>query len=585
MVKNQFKFVYTFSSYKFNKLRTIHWNRFLTILFFTFVGNLCSFSQNKEDKTKSGFHWNGNISGGLNFQDNVSMTTNGAMNYFAGANVSIGYKSLNIPLSFTFRERTGSFSHPFSRLGIAPAYKWVKVYLGHNSLNLNPYVLSGIQINGYGAELSPGKFRLAFIKGQVKNTKIIIDSLLNHSGLVNPFQRHVLAAKIGYGTQYNYIDIHMLTGNDKSPLQEYQLESQAYKKEANTTLGLSFGLSFFKKILSLKVNSAASAYTYNQDGSPIAASDLNKSSILRTLNSLVTINQTSGTYLAGDAHLSIKLGNFNISGKYQRIDPLYQSFGIFYLRGDNENYTLNSGLNLFKNKVNISGTWGVNRNNLRNQRNNNTLQKVYNVNLNLNPLPYAGIDLQFSNFSFNQEPTIATIDDSLRLIQINKVNGINPYFNFKGKVYSHNIYLNYNKQTISDITNIVELNNESKINNYSINYTLKNKIKKFSIGTNMYYTNTNYANLTRIRKGLVLSFSKPLIKNNLNTKIKFNYSLNQQDLSEEKQQYNIALQSTYSYQQKSSLSFQFLYGKRPNFRLNNQISDVRISSQINISLN
>ncbi|MBP6447785.1 MAG: hypothetical protein KA341_13355 [Saprospiraceae bacterium] len=541
--------------------------------------------QNSKPKNKDGFAWNGGLTGGFYFQDASASNNIAAFNYSVGANVNLSYKKLSIPLSYTYRERTGSFSSPFSRLGIAPKYKWVKLYLGHNTLNFNPYILSGMQMNGIGIELSPGKFRVAYLRGEIKNTKIIIDSLLNHSGIVNPFQRNVTAVKIGYGGQYNYFEMQMITGSDIDKLTQFQDVADAFKREANTVLGSSLGFALFKNKLSFKANTAVSAFTYNQDGPAISEEDFNDNAILRSINSLIKVNQTTGSYFAGDAQLILRLGTFNVGGKYQRIDPFYQSFGVFFMRNDVENYTLNGGLSLFRSRLNLSGSWGLNKNNLRKQRNNQTTQKVYNFQVSMNPVSFAGLDVQISNFSFNQEPLIADVDDSLKLVQVNKVNSFNPHFTFGGSVYAHNIYLNYNQQTLTDITNVAEFNNESEIKSYSFNYNLRNKVKKFTISGNFYHTNTIFSALQRSKTGAVLSFGKNLINNTLNTRLKLNYSINSQDEAESKPQYNVSLNTTYTHQKKINISVQFLYGKRPNFQLNSQLSDVRISGQINYIIN
>lgn len=546
---------------------------------------ITALGQNTKVEKKDGFTWNGGLTGGFYFQDVGASDNATAFNYNLGANVNLAYKKLSIPLSFTYRERTGSFSSPFSRLGIAPKYKWVRLYVGHNTLNFNPYILSGMQMNGLGIELSPGKFRLAYLRGDIKNTKIIIDSLLNHSGIVNPFQRNVTALKIGYGSQYNFLEIQMITGGDQNKLPQYQDVSDGFKREANTVLGSSFGFALFQKKLSFKANTAVSAFTYNQDGPAISEEDLDDNALLRSLNSLIKVNQTTGSYFAGDAQLMLRLGVFQLGGKYQRIDPFYQSFSVFFMRNDVENYTLNGSLSLFRSRLNLSGNWGLNRNNLRKQRNNQTTQKVYNFQASINPVSFAGLDVQLSNFSFNQEPLIANVDDSLKLVQVNKVNSVNPHFTFGGNVYAHNIYLNYNQQTLTDITNVAELNNESEIKSYSFNYNLRNKVKKFTVSGNLYQTNTIFSGLQRSKTGVMLSFGKNLINNTLNTRIKINYSINSQNEAESKSQYNVSLNTSYSLPKKVNVSLQVLYGKRPNFQLNTQLTDIRITGQINYIIN
>lgn len=535
------------------------------------------------NKSKA-FSWQGSINGGLSSISNSQSTNYSPFAYHLGANASINIYGIILPLSFTYRNRTRSYTNPFNRFTLSPTYKWIKLQLGYTNLVFNPYVLSGVQIYGAGIELNPGKLRFGIVKGEIKNTKIIIDTLNEHSGILNPYKREGLGIRLGFGSANNFFDIMILTGIDKSLLSDFSKDSLAFKPQSNTTLGATIGLGFFKNKINFKCNVAGSGYTYNQNGAPIDQIDLENNSLLRTANDLFNLNKTTAAYFAGDASIGLNLGVFNIIAKYQRIDPQYQSFGIFYIRGDNENYTINPNLSLWSGKINLSASYGINQNNLHNFKRDITKQKVYNVSATLSPFSWGGIDLQLSNFNFNQSPVIASIDDSLRFIQINKSNSISPYFSFKNKMYSHNVNLNYGKQSIQEITQNESESNDAYTTNYSVGYYFKSKPQKYGLSASLYFTDNSFRNVKSSRSGITVGMNKMMLNSKLNNRIKFNYSLNSEDGSKKKNQYNLSLQSSYNYSQKGSLAIQAMYGVRPNFKSNSDIQEFRINTQIQIAL-
>ncbi len=55
------------------------------------------------------------------------------------------YGIISCPISFTYSNYGDNFSHPFNfnQFGMQPSYKWLKTYIGYNSMNFSPYTLSG----------------------------------------------------------------------------------------------------------------------------------------------------------------------------------------------------------------------------------------------------------------------------------------------------------------------------------------------------------------------------------------------------------------------------------------------------------
>lgn len=88
--------------------------------------------------------------------------------YQINGRIVFSYKDFSVPVSGSYRDAQFSYDFTFNRLGIAPTYKWVKVYLGWNTIQFSPYTMSGRALNGIGIELKPGDFVFTVIKVKFK---------------------------------------------------------------------------------------------------------------------------------------------------------------------------------------------------------------------------------------------------------------------------------------------------------------------------------------------------------------------------------------------------------------------------------
>lgn len=535
-------------------------------------------------KDKKPFTWSASVNGGLTYINTSNSYNDNPMAYYVGAQCDISIYGFNLPFSLTYRDRVGNYALPFSRFSFNPSYKWAKLHLGDHAMHFNPYVLSGVQISGAGIELTPGIFRFAVVQGELRNTKAIVDSLNNYSGILNPFKRKVIGVKLGIGREQNFFDLHVLTGADENLIPEFNSDTLTNKLEANTTIGSSWAMSLFKRKLSMKFNGAASGYTHNLKGLSISETDLANSALLRTADSWFDINTTTTVLLAGDASVRLNIRGFTIEGKYQRVDPFYKSFGVFLMRGDNENYTVKSTFGLWKSKIQVSGSYGVNRNNLYQQRNNKTLQSIYNFHVGFIPVAWGGLDVEISNFNFDQRPVIANIQDTFRLIQVNKLNSVNPYFNFKTNDFGHNITLNFSMQSIEDLSSIEVNYGDSYVAAASLMYSLKNNIKKYGLNAQLFYNENFFNNILMKRNGITIGANKNFMNNKINSRLRISYSNNYQVNTKALYQYNASFNSSINFSKDGTFSIQAQFGKRPDFKNESHITDLRIFTQINYKL-
>ena len=152
--------------------------------------------------------------------------------WMINGNPTIEVLGVQLPFSFIFSNFENRFYQPFNQFGVSPYYKWVMLHLGYRNINYSPYTLAGYRMMGAGFDLTPKKFRIGFMYGRLKRSTSIDSSMNANPLFIRPaptFKRVAYAAKLGYGTPQNYIDLIYFKGWDK----ENSLGSPA--KRFNTT--------------------------------------------------------------------------------------------------------------------------------------------------------------------------------------------------------------------------------------------------------------------------------------------------------------------------------------------------------------
>ena len=520
------------------------------------------------------FDWSASVNAGTSsVMNNVSNSLYSPFAYSLGLNASISIYGFNLPFSFTYRDRQASYGASFSRFSLAPSYKWAKLFIGYSQVEYNRYLLSGMQILGLGVDFNPGLFRLAVITGKVYNPKVVFDSLTHHSGVLNPYDRKITAFKLGLGKNRNYFDISLLLGNDTEAATIEQ-DTVTIPPQANTCLGVSSSVDFIGKTLNLTINTAASAYTHNINSANLEEGELKQNGLLSSLNSLVDPNKSTSLSFAGDAVLGYSYRNFSLKARYQRVDPFYKSFGVNFLRGDRENISLQSSISIFNGILAISGSYGIDRNNLVKLRTSTVRQKIYDLNVQLTPSHWFGVEAQISNYNFEQQPIFQNVMDTIRFIQVNSTNSISPYFRFYNKLWQHSLHINVTKQSLNDLTaNDFSLINSSNVS-YSVGYQIRNKLKKWNAGINVFrfeYKTENYKN---DRSGITFNLAKTFLKDKLNVRIRSSISNNWQNNINSGLQFNIG-PTVAAKLGKGTLMLQYNYISRQTVNISSTFNESR----------
>lgn len=440
----------------------------------------------------------GNVSAGLNYYSELQGHKNPPSNtsfgnnpaYFLQANPVLSIYGYDIPVNIMISSQNKSFNMPFSRFGMSPSYKWIKLHLGWRSLNFSQFTLSGQQLFGGGFELTPGKFRAAFMYGKFNNAITDISLYNNLNNNIPVYKRKGFAAKIGYGSVSNFIEISYLQAKDDiNSISKLITESVLSTPAANQVAGMTGQLTIIKS-LSIKADVAASYYINNLN-SDILITD-NRWTTLAVYTPLTS----SRVAVAGETSLNYQLNSGNVNLKYHRVDPNYQSMGAFYMQTDVEQYTVGFNYSFFKNKLHIQSNLGFQKNNLAKTAVNNTKRTIGNIGLNISPSNTFGVDINYSNYGISQQiipqlnkPTDIIHYDSIRISQVNQSISVAPHLFFNGEKIQHSISLQTNFQLLHN-NNDADKNQDFTSSMSSLIYSLIFPKSKFNITNTLNYFNT-----------------------------------------------------------------------------------------------
>ncbi len=359
------------------------------------------------------------VSGGANigfstYHSNRATPRYAPFSYTLSASPTFSFYGFSIPVTVVYSEKQRSFRQPFNRFGLSPSYKWIRLHAGHRNVHFNPYTLAGRTFLGGGVELTPGRFRFGFIYGRFNKA---VQNLAGLESFIEPtFDRKGYALKIGIGSQKNFFELSFLKAEDQYQTPFDTTGIGAIRPAENAVVGISSKLTFLQYI-TFELRGAASAYSENifssKTGDDFKGRDLVEKIFVPRISSRLSF--------AGDAGISFQLKSVGLRLGYKRIDPNYASMGAYRFLTDIEDYTIGPSLSLLKNKVRLTGRYGIQRNNINEARLQNSTRKIGSVALNLNGLGRFSSSFNYSNYRTDVVTTDELlIPDSFDIIQISE---------------------------------------------------------------------------------------------------------------------------------------------------------------------
>jgi hypothetical protein len=445
----------------------------------------------------------------------------------AYANINVKLKGIDLPFSFYFTEQNRDFRQPFNQFGLSPKYKNIQLHLGYRNVQYSNYTLNGHTFLGAGVDYKLHRFSMAAMYGRFLKA-IAEDST---KGIINngsqfpyaSYNRMGYSVKLGYGTTNNYINIIYLNAKDDLSSLAVRPVKIIVAPAANAVIGLKTKLTIAKKI-TWELDAALSGYTKD-----VRAKDypIDEEPLLEKINKILPVKLSTSVYYAGESSIGYSEKNYGIKLKYQRILPDYKSMGMYFIQTDVDRKTLEGRWSDNKNLLSLSGSFGIEKDNLTARKLASTSRNIGSINLNYNPSAKYGVSVSFMNYGTTQSPGLKSISDTVRLDQVTNSIIITPRYTISKPNAIHNVVINLSNQSLNDKNKFNSSNFQMNVSNVSVTYVITLLKSNISFDATPFYVLSKISGGEAISMGGNAGASKSFLKNKLTTNLSASYSTNQ----------------------------------------------------------
>lgn len=514
--------------------------------------------------------------GGETYSINGMDNRRSPLSYYINGRVSLSYKGINVPVSVSYRDAQFSYDYNFNRLGIAPSYKWIKLYLGWNTMNFSQYTMSGRAFYGVGMMLTPGSFHFSALKGKIQNHLAIRDTLINGANLIPTFERDIWGGKVGFQKKKTKFEIIFMNIKDDPESFAYQREYntlygyQVLTPKENLIVGINGGIGLFK-VLDIYFNTAASGFT--ADAGDTLLLDYG-TEVPGFIKNLFQANSSTRLSIAGDAGVNLRIKSQKVGVKYRRVDPFYSTLASNFFMNDVEQYTFTTGLNLWKKKIHVDGNLGLEQNNLTRLRTNTTNRVISSIGTQLNLHENWFSSIRFSNFQTESENNILTLNDTLRFVSTTQEFSTLISYSLPGKEWKKSFSLNAYYNTVSDQSTEKQIG-DIQVLSLSANTSVIWNTYDLTIVPSLLFNEYRYENIVQNRIGGGIRVQKRLAAKKLNVSFNYQYSLNLYDDKKDGSVNLFQLTSSYKVNNKNSINLNGSYRLSESL-INNSFNEFRL---------
>ena len=316
------------------------------------------------------------------------------------------------------------------------------------------------------------------------------------------------------------------------------------------------------KHITVEVDAAVSAYTRDVRSSVIAAEG--KTPIVRFFGQFFTPRLSTQLTQATQAALGYRTKNAGIKLQYKRIDPNFQTMGAYYFQSDIESYAIAPNLNVLAGKLRLSGSYGVQFDNLGQNKNARTGRKIGSLVVSYNPATKFGIDLQLSNYGISQQAGIRPLIDTLKLAQNNLSATTNLRYTIQKEDVMQVFTLTTTYQRLSDLNASTASQTENTNVNLNLGYFYQQTATGWGINGMVSYTETQLPIAVGAENQSVRFFgpsigaTQSFLDKKLTTSLNASYLVNQQS-GVTGRVLNGSLNAGYQVTKRQSLSLSLLY--------------------------
>lgn len=459
------------------------------------------------------------VNGGLNFSSiflntNNPNSTRDPLSWYLNGNVNVSFLDWSFPFTYSYSNQHSTYTQPFNQTGISPTYKWIKAHAGMCNMNFSQYSFSGVPFLGAGVELTPKNWKIAFMYGRLK--KAIEYDALNENDLNMSFRRMGIGAKVGYEKSGYGLSLIWFQAKDEQNSLSFIPAVTAIQPQENTVVSAS-AKAPVTKFFNVEAEYALSGFTRNSFAEQLSTNVSN--------NKLPLIFQphtNSEFFSAFKSSLNFNSKLFSCGANYERIDPNYQTLGIYYINNDIQNITLSPQIRLLKNKLTIALNTGVQHNNLNKQKLSTINRLVGSGNITFQPNPHWNATGSYSNFTSYSRNRPATDPfyqpspaDTMKFYQVSQSANATVNHNFGNTKIKHNIMFMTAYQVSQQQTGSIQGAPITLING-NVGYGVVHVKTKTSISLSANANNTSVLNNTTTYYGPGMNIGKSFLSNTLN---------------------------------------------------------------------
>lgn len=457
--------------------------------------------------------------------------------YAMNANLNFNlFGKITIPLAINYTNNGISGENPFSallsgllnRTGISPKYKSVTLHLGDRSMDFTRYSYSGVRFYGVGIELAPEKSIFKFSAFYGRLSRRTLADTINGVAITPSYLRMAWGTKIDIGKKKHVVSLIAFRAKDDYFSGDPLSTRYGLSPQENIVFGIKTKNQITKK-LDAQFEFNTSAYT--SDYRNLKFEQVGSFNYFNNLGGLFSPVLSTRFNNAYSIAANYKEKFFTVGATFLHVDPTYQSLGVLTAKNDIEAYTLNATTSLFKNKINLAATGGLEFNNLSENLKQTMKRYIGSMNVTYNIIKDLSLNINYSNFNHSTGPSIITKVDSVKLVQVNQSMGGMLNYSFGKTELKHSTMISATFQEARDIKEYVnyEILALNKVRNYLASYTL-NKTDWQAMATfTLNYNHIQAPSINTISIGPSLNLNKKI----LNKKLTLNYTytfLSNQDI-------------------------------------------------------
>jgi len=373
-------------------------------------------------------------------------------------------------------------TNPLNRIGIAPKYKWAQLLLGSQIPQYSELSVGDLSVFGIGVNLTPGKFRFSFFEGTSQNA-IEQDTLNNIKGA---YKRKIYSMKIGYGSE-DSSHIYFVESMMKDDTASLVYKPDSLMPQAGILSDIDFRINLGKKSF-IKGEVAGSMFTRDMRNNNIDKYGNSIPKEIYTPKESTRLDDASVLSIGADGK------SFGIKATGRYIGDGFVPLGYPFMQTDRLEVTIDPHLNLYENKLQLSGSIGRRVNNLSEERGTTSTQTLGMINLNAQLTEKLSLSANYTNFGFRN----AIVSDTFKVEMLTVSWSVSPVYNIITKTTMQNFMLMYSQNTFNDYNTVSGALNNNDAANAVFSYIFSMINKPFSASTLLsYFDNaTSFGRLT-----------------------------------------------------------------------------------------